>query len=431
MLTIARTRSRPHDPQLLLVTCAAVPAAGAAGLTAAAGVTHPSMAIVFLALVTAGELCRLTLPGGRQAAPVATASAVGYGLLGAGSLPGSLRSAAQAVAVAGAGIVIAALAHAAAGRKPAWQDMSRRMITTSVTVSAWSAVHHPGAAWSGPAEAAAALALLTACGAGDLVLAAWLRAGMTGGRLTTMVADEWHASGMLRAATGAAAVLLMVVIQAAGLPGIAAFAVPIVAVQAAYRRLAGTQAVTLRTMKGLPRILEVAGYVHASHIHRVSQLAAAIGRQIGMREHELLDLEYAALLHDIGQFALPRPVPGGVTILSGPSEQQQIARAGAEMINKTGHLAGVADIVLHQYEPCPAQGQTKARLAIDSRQSPPLASRIIKAANAYDDMAGDRDDKAVQAATLDIMALHAPATYDPLVIRALRQVLAATPGANK
>ena len=40
-----------------------------------------------------------------------------------------------------------------------------------------------------------------------------------------------------------------------------------------------------------------------------------MGRELGLAEMDLLDLEYAALMHDIGQLALPDPIPGGATVL--------------------------------------------------------------------------------------------------------------------
>jgi hypothetical protein len=45
----------------------------------------------------------------------------------------------------------------------------------------------------------------------------------------------------------------------------------------------------------------------------VAQLSVAVGRDLGLSERELQDLEYAALLHDIGQLSLSEPIPGGAT----------------------------------------------------------------------------------------------------------------------
>ena len=63
----------------------------------------------------------------------------------------------------------------------------------------------------------------------------------------------------------------------------------------------------------------------------MSRLAVAIGRELGMPEAELLELEYAALMHDIGQLSLRDPVPGGATVLVAREEQRRIAEYGAEV----------------------------------------------------------------------------------------------------
>ena len=101
-----------------------------------------------------------------------------------------------------------------------------------------------------------------------------------------------------------------------------------------------------------------------------------------MSDADLLDLEYAALMHDIGQLSLAEPIPGGATVVAAPAEQRRIAELGADVIRQTGVLDGVASIVEQQAEPY--------RRAHDvQRRDVPLAARIIKAVNAYDDLVGD------------------------------------------
>ena len=71
----------------------------------------------------------------------------------------------------------------------------------------------------------------------------------------------------------------------------------------------------LQTVRALARVTEVGGYVEDGHARLVGQLAVAVGRDLGMNEPELLELEYAALMHDIGQLSLRAPIPGGATVL--------------------------------------------------------------------------------------------------------------------
>ena len=81
------------------------------------------------------------------------------------------------------------------------------------------------------------------------------------------------------------------------------------------------------------------------HSTRVSRLAVAVGRELGMSEPSLLELEYAALMHDIGQLSLRDPIPGGATVLASPEQQRRIAELGAGVIDQAGVLDRVADLL--------------------------------------------------------------------------------------
>src|SRR5205814_354752 len=77
----------------------------------------------------------------------------------------------------------------------------------------------------------------------------------------------------------------------------------------------------------------------------------AIGRELGVHEPQLLELEYAALMHDIGQLSLHDPIPGGATVLVSRQDQQRIAELGADVIQQAQVLGSVAEIVRRQNEP--------------------------------------------------------------------------------
>ncbi|WP_240503364.1 HD domain-containing protein, partial [Streptomyces prasinopilosus] len=49
------------------------------------------------------------------------------------------------------------------------------------------------------------------------------------------------------------------------------------------------------------------------HARRVADLSRSVGRDMGLTEPDLRVLEYAALMHDIGQLSLVDPVPAGAT----------------------------------------------------------------------------------------------------------------------
>jgi response regulator RpfG family c-di-GMP phosphodiesterase len=213
--------------------------------------------------------------------------------------------------------------------------------------------------------------------------------------------------------------LIVFAAEAMGLLAVAVFIAPLLVTQVAFRRYAGIRATYLQTVRALARVTELGGYVEAGHADRVSRLAVAVGRELGVAEPELLELQYAALIHDIGQLSLQDPIPGGATVLVSPEDQRRIAALGAEVIEQADIQDSVAEIVRRQSDsygdPARSGGQQPV---------PPLSSRIIRAVNAFDDLVGNSADAGRSAAVIDRLRLDAGAEYDPDVVGALGRIVA-------
>jgi HD domain len=244
----------------------------------------------------------------------------------------------------------------------------------------------------------------------DSVVGALIRADDVGALFSVALVDEMRLQWRLGLAVGASVIITVFSVQALGLAVLIAFIGPLLVTQVAFRRYAAIRATYLQTVRSLARVTEVAGYVEAGHSRRVSRLAVAVGRGLGMPEPELLALEYAALMHDIGQLSLRDPIPGGATVLVSPADQDRIAELGSDVIRRAGVLDKVADLV--RCQAWPARGHDPV---------PPLGSKIIKAANAFDDMVGSSTDRDRSATAIDRMRLD-PVGYDVDVVEALRDV---------
>jgi HD domain len=398
--------------QLLLICAAGMLVVAAIAQTATVGMTGMRAAVAFGALVALGELFRIMLPGNRESAPVATAGALAYTLLlrvGDRPVP---HSPMQVVAVTAVGMVAGALPHLAAGRPTSIDAMARRLLAVAVVAFLFRplAADRPilGHWWL-------ALAVMTVVVAvawlADAMIAALIRAEALRARFGIALRDELRVQAPLGAAIGATAMLIAFAAEVMGLASLAVFIAPLLVTQVAFRRYAGIRLTYLQTVRALSRMTEVGGYVESGHSHRVSRLAVAVGREIGMSEPDLLELEYAALMHDIGQLSLPDPIPGGATVLVSPADQAQIAELGAEVIRKAGVLDRVAEIVRRQSEPW--------RGALPG---PPVASRIIRAANGFDDLVGSSADRERAMAALERLRLDTASEYDPAVVEALSRV---------
>jgi HD domain len=372
-------------------------------------------ALAFGGLVAFGELLRLALPGGREAAPIAMVGAMSYALLlmpvhGGPSNPD--LPAVFVVSVCAVGMMVGALPHIAAGRPAGVTGMCTRLVAVAgVAFIFRSNIVYRFMLHQRWGLVVGVMAVLIFFGwLVDTVVAALIRADDVGARFAVALVDEIRLQWQLGLAVAASVIITVFSVNAIGLPVLIAFVGPLLVTQVAFRRYAGIRATYLQTVRSLARVTEVAGYVEAGHSRRVSRLAVAIGRGLGMAEPELLALEYAALMHDIGQLSLPDPIPGGHTVLVSPADQERIAEHGADVISQAGVLDEVAQLV--RCQAWPARGHDPA---------PPLGSRIIRAANAFDDMVGSATDRDRSIAAIDRMRLD-PVRYDVDVVTVLSEV---------
>ena len=420
-MTVPRLRLDTGDSTGLVVVCvaSALLAVAAVAVTASSGgLREPEMAFAFATFIAVGELVRITMPGGRDAAPIATAGALGYVLLTRYPGDGADHSALQVVAVAVVALLVGVLPHAVVGRAPALDSMARRILTVGVAAALFRATALDERA-DGLAGASLALLLVTVVLAAllvDALIAAAVRAGADRAPFLPVLRNELVAQAGIGSAIGATGALIALAATIMGAWALPVFVVPLLLTQFAFRRFAAVRETSLQTIRALSRVTELAGYTEAGHSRRVSVLAVAVGRELGLSDPDLRDLEYAALMHDIGQLSLSEPIPGGATLMTAPAEQRRIASMGAEVIRQTGVLGSVAAIVDQQAEPY--------RRAHDvGQRDVPLAARIIKAVNAYDDLVGDSLESGRRLEALERLRLGMAYEYDPIVVDSLSQTV--------
>ena len=126
---------------------------------------------------------------------------------------------------------------------------------------------------------------------------------------------------------------------------------PLAITYVAVDRYAQNRMTYRQTIATLSHLTEHGGYTPAGHAERVADLSVRIGRVLGISDRDLRDVEYAALLHDLGQISLIEPIPGGATVLAAPSDQRDIADEGARIIRHAEGLETVADYVEAQTTP--------------------------------------------------------------------------------
>ncbi len=384
----------------------------------AGGLVQPRVAIAFGAVILVGEVIRIWLPNGREAAPLGTAAALGYALTESVSGTPATHGAWQVVAVAAGATALGVLPHIVTGRAPDADGLARRLVVIA-TVAFWfrSDSVQDLLATSGPLAKALIMATVVAIGGGlDALLSAAVRAERAHAPFARAVVEELRATGALGVAIGITGVLMALAAPVTGLWAVPVFGAPLLLAQFSFRRFATIRMTYLQTIRSLSRVTELGGYTETGHLHRVADLAVAVGTEMGLSDAQLRDLEYAALLHDIGQLSLDEPIDGGATSWKSADVQAAIARDGAEVIRQTKVLDRVADIVERQSDP-----YRRPHEADDPHLS--IASRIVRVVNAYDDAVGDSNEQSRQAEALEALRLGMAFDYDPAVVRTLGRVL--------
>jgi diguanylate cyclase len=164
----------------------------------------------------------------------------------------------------------------------------------------------------------------------------------------------------------------------------------------------------------------------ARHSEDVVALARSVGDLLALDPASLLELEFAARLHDVGKIQVPDAVlnkPGPLE----PHENEVIrchATWGAETLARVPGLGAVATIVRFHHERWDGAGYPDGL----SGERIPLASRIIAVCDAYGAMTADRPYRSALCPDDAIEEIRngAGGQFDPSVVDALVLALAAT-----
>ena len=193
-----------------------------------------------------------------------------------------------------------------------------------------------------------------------------------------------------------------------GLWGPLLFSIPLIAVWYSYELLARTRRTFQETVQALGVAPELGGLARRGHVEGAAELAVALGKELGVTDADLRDLETAAWLHHLGAVTLEEPQEGEQL------DAVEVAAAGAEMLRSSNALANAGDIVaaepaLHRGSGLPPTGQSV------------LLGQIVKVASAYDELTGGDDSHASWA--VEALFTGPAYVYDGRVLTAVDSVL--------
>lgn len=414
----AGTDMRQMGSGVVVVVAGGVVGALALIVTARHGVSGWSFALVFGLLIAVGEMVQFKVDRSRNRAPIATSAALGYAMLRGPEVvdPPDL---AQVIAIAGVATLVGVLPRLIAGL---WWDMvisARRVLSVACAAAVFAAVVPDGLYWTGSFTHAVALAgimLLAVLSAGllDAVVGAGQDTERFNRPFPAALRDELVVMGRIGLAMGIGGILLAVGTSLIGLWAPPMVLVPLLMTQFAFRRYAAAQRTYRTTVRSMARSTEIAGFSSPGQNARTATLAVAIGHDLGLVPDRMEALEYAALLSGVGQLALADPSPGGTSLLRKRADRQRAAEIGAEVIERSGVLDHVAEIVRHSSDPYRRGRASNAEI--------PLESGIVNVALAYEQLVGEGNGQRPEKA-LESIGLGIGAEYDPKVFESLRRVV--------
>jgi hypothetical protein len=403
----------------VVIVLAGVGLGGAALIVVARqGVTEWPFVLAFGFLIAIGEMVQFKVDRSRNRAPIATSAALGYAMLRGPSVAPS-PEVAQIIAVTFVATMAGVAPRAIAGLRWDLVVSCRRVLSVACAAAVFNAVIPAGLSWNGswrhalPLSLAMLLGVLTA-GVVDALVGAGQTTEHDNKPFPASLRDELKVMGQIGMAMALGGVQLAPGTSLLGLWAPPLVVVPLLLTQFAFRRFASAQRTYRTTVRSMARSTEIAGFSSPGQNARTASLAVAIGNDLGLTPARMEALEYAALLSGVGQLALADPSPGGASLLRSREERQQAAEIGASIIERSGVLDHVAEIVRHSNDPY-RQGRA-------SNLEIPVESGIVNVALAYEQLVGEGSGQTPDKA-MENIGLGIGAEYDPAVVESLRRVI--------
>jgi HD-GYP domain-containing protein (c-di-GMP phosphodiesterase class II) len=174
----------------------------------------------------------------------------------------------------------------------------------------------------------------------------------------------------------------------------------------------------------LSDVIESEDRYTAEHSRSVVELVNAVADHLGVPEQDRQELEFAAMLHDVGKIAIPKEILNKPAALT-EGEFEVIKThtiEGQFMLDRVGGLLGrVGEIVRSCHERWDGAGYPDGLMAREI----PYASRIVFCCDAYNAMTTDRVYRGAMSTDEAMAELHANSgsQFDPAVVAAVDTVV--------
>jgi len=184
----------------------------------------------------------------------------------------------------------------------------------------------------------------------------------------------------------------------------------------------GMRKLFLGAIEALVSALEAKDKYTGGHSRRVTEIALAIGNELGLSTQDMEELRWGSLLHDVGKIAVDQVIqnkPGKLT----REEYEHImthAHVGANIVGPVVN-GKITEMVEHHHDHYDGSGLHQVTAGDDIL----LEARILAVADAFDAMISDRPYRAAMsvAEATDEIKRCAGTQFDPVIVTAFLNTL--------
>ena len=174
--------------------------------------------------------------------------------------------------------------------------------------------------------------------------------------------------------------------------------------------------VQLATIEALALAIEAKAGCTPEHMRSIQQYAATLAEAAGLSDRDVQAVRTAALLHDIGNMAVPEHILSKPDALT-PEEFERVKihpRVGADILRNVPFGAPVGELVLCHHERWDGLGYPAGLRGEDI----PLGARILAIADCYSTLQADRPYRPArsQAEAVAVLREYAGTAFDPALV---------------
>lgn len=155
---------------------------------------------------------------------------------------------------------------------------------------------------------------------------------------------------------------------------------------------------------------EAQDFAQLGHAERVTAYALALGRSLEISQQELVDLYFAAMLHDIGKLGTGLDL--GIEDLEHPQR-------GANMVASADLLDNAAAAIRHHHENFDGSGFPSAL----RKEAIPLLARIVAVADTFDTLSSERGQAMPLRDVEKALEARAGSELDPALVSRFTNIL--------